>query len=235
VIFVNKETLNKVLEANLYLPKHNLVKFTWGNVAQRDEETGYIVIKPSGVSYDDMKAEDMVVINLDGKIIEGKLNPSSDTKTHLEVYKAFPEVKGICHVHSTYATAYAQAGKPIRALGTTHADYFYGDVSCLRVLTEKEINEDYEKYTGKVIVEHFKDQKILENPGILLEGHGVFTFGKSAMDSVFHAAVLEEVAKMNYLTETINPKVENMPNYLKDKHYLRKHGKNAYYGQGHKK
>lgn len=230
-----KDTKEKVLQANLYLPKHDLVKFTWGNVSERDLESGYIVIKPSGVSYDDMKADDMVVLDLDGKTIEGKLNPSSDTKTHLEVYKAFPNVNGICHVHSTYATAYAQAGKPIRALGTTHADYFYGDVACLRVLTKEEINEDYERNTGLVIVDHFKSKEILENPGILLEGHGVFTFGKNAMDSVFHASVLEEVAKMNYLTETINPLVSQMPAYLKDKHYLRKHGKNAYYGQGKKK
>jgi len=230
-----KDTKKQVLTANLYLPKHDLVKFTWGNVSERDLETGYIVIKPSGVSYDEMSEDDMVVIDLEGQIIEGHLNPSSDTKTHLEIYKAFPNVNGICHVHSTYATAYAQAGKSIRALGTTHADYFYGDVECLRVLTEDEINEDYEKHTGKVIVEYFKNKNILEKPAILLEGHGVFTFGKHAMDSVFHSAVLEEVAKMNYLTESINVKVGHMPSYLKDKHYLRKHGKNAYYGQGTKK
>lgn len=230
-----KDTKEKVLKANLYLPKNDLVKFTWGNVSERDDKTGYIVIKPSGVSYDDMKADDMVVLDLEGKIIEGNLNPSSDTKTHLEVYKAFPSVNGICHVHSTYATAYAQAGKPIRALGTTHADYFYGDVECLRVLTKQEIDEDYERHTGLLIVNHFKNSNILENPGILLEGHGVFTFGKNALDSVFQASVLEEVAKMNLLTETINPEVKQMPEYLKDKHYLRKHGKNAYYGQGKKK
>lgn len=225
----------KVLDANLYLPKNDLVKFTWGNVSERDPDTGYIVIKPSGVSYDTMTKEDMVVLDLKGNKIEGNLNPSSDTKTHLEIYKAFPKVMGICHVHSTYATAYAQAGKPIKALGTTHADYFYGDVSCLRVLTKDEIEADYEKHTGLVIVDHFKDNNILENPAILLEGHGVFTFGKDAMDAVFHAAVLEEVAKLNYLTETINPNVDHMPDYLKDKHYLRKHGKHAYYGQGYKK
>lgn len=230
-----KNTKKKVLDANLYLPKHDLVKFTWGNVSERDLDSGYIVIKPSGVSYEHMKEEDMVVLDLEGHIIEGDLNPSSDTKTHLEVYKAFPEVNGICHVHSTHATAYAQAGRPIRALGTTHADYFYGNVDCLRVLTKEEIDDDYEKHTGLVIVDHFKGSKILENPGILLEGHGVFTFGKTAMDAVFHAAVLEEVAKMNFITESINPNVGDMPTHLKDKHYLRKHGKNAYYGQGHKK
>lgn len=225
----------KVLDANLYLPKHNLVKFTWGNVSERDPETGYIVIKPSGVAYDNMTEDDMVVLDLDGNKIEGSLNPSSDTKTHLEIYKAFSNVMGICHVHSTYATAYAQAGKPIRALGTTHADYFYGDVDCLRVLTKEEIDADYEKHTGLVIADYFKDQNILEKPAILLEGHGVFTFGKDAIDAVFHAAVLEEVARLNHITEMINPKVNHMPSYLKDKHYLRKHGKNAYYGQGNKK
>jgi len=224
-----------VLESNLYLPKNNLVKFTWGNVSERDPETGYIVIKPSGVSYDTMKAEDMVVLDLNGNIIEGDYNPSSDTKTHLEVYKAYPEVMGICHVHSTFATAYAQAGKDIRALGTTHADYFYGDVKCARVLKKEEIEEDYELYTGKLIVESFKHSNILETPGILLQGHGVFTFGKSAQAAVFHASVLEEVAKMNYLAETINHDTPHIPQYLQDKHYLRKHGKNAYYGQGHKK
>ena len=228
------ETKKRVLEANLYLPKNNLVKFTWGNVSERDSETGYIVIKPSGVSYDHMTLDDLVVLDLDGNKIEGDLNPSSDTKTHLEVYKAFPEVKGICHVHSTYATAFSQAGKDIQALGTTHADYFYGSVKCLRVLKQEEIEDDYEKHTGLVIVEHFKDKKVLENPGVLLQGHGVFTFGKDAMASVFHASVLEEVAKMNYLTETLNPDVKPIPDYLKDKHYLRKHGKNAYYGQGKK-
>jgi L-ribulose-5-phosphate 4-epimerase len=176
----------------------------------------------------------MVVLTLDGKIVEGEYKPSSDTKTHLEVYKAFPSVKGICHVHSTYATAFAQAGLPIKALGTTHADYFYGDVMCARVLTKDELEEDYEKNTGVLIVESFKNKDILANPGILLEGHGVFTFGKSADESVHNAVVLEEVAKMNYLSTTLNPKVSSIPQHLLDKHYLRKHGKNAYYGQGKK-
>jgi L-ribulose-5-phosphate 4-epimerase len=228
------DTKQRVFKANQLLPKYDLVKFTWGNVSERDEETGYIVIKPSGVNYVDLTVDNMVVLTLDGKIIEGKFNPSSDTKTHLEVYKAFPEVKGICHVHSTYATAFAQAGLPIKALGTTHADYFYGDVMCARVLTKDELEEDYEKNTGVLIVESFKNKNISSNPGILLEGHGVFTFGKSADESVHNAVVLEEVAKMNYITTTLNPKVSSIPQHLLDKHYLRKHGKNAYYGQGKK-
>jgi L-ribulose-5-phosphate 4-epimerase len=228
------DTKQRVLKANQLLPKYDLVKFTWGNVSERDEETGYIVIKPSGVNYVDLTVDNMVVLTLDGKIVEGKFNPSSDTKTHLEVYKAFPSVKGICHVHSTFATAFAQAGLPIKALGTTHADYFYGDVMCARVLTKDELEEDYEKNTGVLIVESFKNKDILANPGILLEGHGVFTFGKSADESVHNAVVLEEVAKMNYLSTTLNPKVSSIPQHLLDKHYLRKHGKNAYYGQGKK-
>jgi len=228
------DTKQRVLKANQLLPKYDLVKFTWGNVSERDDETGYIVIKPSGINYVDLTVDNMVVLTLDGKIIEGKFNPSSDTKTHLEVYKAFPSVKGICHVHSTYATAFAQAGLPIKALGTTHADYFYGDVMCARVLTKDELEEDYEKNTGVLIVESFKNKDILANPGILLEGHGVFTFGKSADESVHNAVVLEEVAKMNYLSTTLNPKVSSIPQHLLDKHYLRKHGKNAYYGQGKK-
>ena len=155
------DTKRRVLKANQLLPKYDLVKFTWGNVSERDDETGYIVIKPSGVSYTDLTVDNMVVLTLDGKIVEGEFNPSSDTKTHLEVYKAFPSVKGICHVHSTYATAFAQAGLPIKALGTTHADYFYGDVMCARVLTKDELEEDYEKNTGILIVESFKKQNIL--------------------------------------------------------------------------
>ncbi|HBY66076.1 MAG TPA: L-ribulose-5-phosphate 4-epimerase [Acholeplasmataceae bacterium] len=229
-----QDTKRRVLKANQLLPKFDLVKFTWGNVSERDDETGYIVIKPSGVSYTDLTVDNMVVLTLDGKIVEGEYKPSSDTKTHLEVYKAFPSVKGICHVHSTFATAFAQAGLPIKALGTTHADYFYGDVMCARVLTKDELEEDYEKNTGVLIVESFKNKDILANPGILLEGHGVFTFGKSADESVHNAVVLEEVAKMNYLSTTLNPKVSSIPQHLLDKHYLRKHGKNAYYGQGKK-
>lgn len=226
------QTKALVLAANQELPKQQLVKFTWGNVSERDEETGYIVIKPSGVEYENLTADDMVVLDLEGHIIEGNYRPSSDTKTHLEVYKAFPEVKGICHVHSTYATSFAQAGKAIEAYGTTHADYFYGPVACLRVLKKEEIEEDYERYTGHLIVNYFKEHDIKATPGVLLEGHGVFTFGKNAKESVYHAVVLEEVARMNYLTTQINKDVKPIPQYLLDKHYLRKHGKNAYYGQG---
>lgn len=227
-------TKSNVLKANQMLPKHELVKFTWGNVSERDPISGYIVIKPSGVKYEDLTEDNMVTLDLSGQIIEGSFNPSSDTKTHLEVYKAFPEVKGICHVHSTYATAFAQAGLPIVALGTTHADYFYGTVPCARVLSKTEIESDYEKSTGLLIVKSFENKDILATPGILLEGHGVFTFGKSADDAVHNAVVLEEVAKMNYLTHTLNANVKPIPSYLLDKHYLRKHGKNAYYGQGKK-
>lgn len=227
-------TKANVLKANQMLPKHDLVKFTWGNVSERDPITGYIVIKPSGVNYEHLSEDNMVTLDLSGKIIEGTLNPSSDTKTHLEVYKAFPEVKGICHVHSTYATAFAQAGLPIQPLGTTHADYFYGVVPCARVLSKTEIETDYEKSTGLLIVKTFEGKDILATPGILLEGHGVFTFGKSADEAVHNAVVIEEVAKMNYLTHTLIPSVKPIPDYLLDKHYLRKHGKNAYYGQGKK-
>ncbi len=224
-------TKQNVLKANQALPKHDLVKFTWGNVSERDLESGYIVIKPSGVNYDELSEDNMVVLDLSGNIIEGKFNPSSDTKTHLEVYKAYPQVKGICHVHSTYATSFAQAGKAIDAFGTTHADYFYGPVPCARVLEKSEIETDYERYTGHLIVQLFKDKDILSTPGILLKGHGVFTFGKSADQAVHNAVVLEEVAKMNYLTLTLNPQADTIPQYLLDKHYNRKHGKNAYYGQ----
>jgi L-ribulose-5-phosphate 4-epimerase len=227
-------TKSHVLKANLMLPLHHLVKFTWGNVSERDPITGHIVIKPSGVKYEDLNEGNMVTLDLSGKIIEGALNPSSDTKTHLEVYKAFPQVKGICHVHSTYATAFAQAGLSIQALGTTHADYFYGPIECARVLSKTEIDTDYEKSTGLLIVKSFEGKDILSTPGILLEGHGVFTFGKSADEAVHNAIVLEEVAQMNYLTQTLNPNVKPIPSYLLDKHYSRKHGKNAYYGQGKK-
>lgn len=221
----------RVLLANQLLPKHELVKFTWGNVSEIDRETNLVVIKPSGVEYDDLTIDNLVVLDLDGNIIEGKLNPSSDTKTHLEVYRNFKDVKGICHVHSTYATSFAQAGKNIKPYGTTHADYFYGDVFALRVLNKEEIEKDYEHNTGVLIVNHFKDKDIIATPGVLLEGHGVFTFGKDALESVYHAVVLEEVAKMNYLTETLNKDQKPIPKYLLDKHYLRKHGKDAYYGQ----
>lgn len=225
------DTKKHVLDANKQLPKHELVKFTWGNVSEYDDETKLVVIKPSGVNYDDLTLDNMVVLDLDGNIVEGNYRPSSDTKTHLEVYKAYKNVKGICHVHSTYATAFAQAGKSIDAYGTTHADYFYGSIPCARVLTKEEIDADYEQSTGLLIVEIFKDKDILATPGVLLQGHGVFTFGKNANEAVHNAVVLEEVAKMNYLTLTLNKEAKPIPDYLLDKHYKRKHGKNAYYGQ----
>ena len=224
----------KVLQANLDLVKHKLVLFTWGNVSEFDRETGCLVIKPSGVSYETMTAEDMVVVDLNGKAVEGKLRPSSDTPTHIEFYKAFPTVGGVTHTHSTYATAWAQAGRDIPFYGTTHADYFYGDIPCARSLTQEEIEGEYEKNTGLAIIERFQRDNIDPKavPGVLIKSHGVFAFGKDGAESVYHAAVIEEVAKMATLTETINPNVKRADQIMMDKHYLRKHGKNAYYGQG---
>ena len=229
-----EELKEKVLQANLDLVKHKLVLFTWGNVSQIDRRTGYLVIKPSGVSYDEMKAEDMVVVDLEGKVVEGRLRPSSDTPTHIEFYKAFPEVGGVTHTHSTYATAWAQAGRDIPFYGTTHADYFYGDIPCARSLTKEEIEGEYEKNTGLAIVERFQTDGIDPKavPGVLIKSHGVFAFGKDGDQSVYHAAVIEEVAKMATITEAVNPNVKRADSFMMDKHYLRKHGKNAYYGQG---
>lgn len=222
-----EELKEKVYRANLDLVKNRLVLFTWGNVSAIDRESGYVVIKPSGVKYEDMTAEDMVVVDLDGKIVEGRLNPSSDTPTHLELYKAHKEIGGIVHTHSTYATAFAQAGKDIRAYGTTHADYFYGDIPCTRSLTENEMME-YEKNTGVIINETVKDT--ISIPACLVKNHGVFAWGKDADEAVYHATVTEEVAKMAYITETIGCS-QSFPQYIADKHYNRKHGKSAYYGQ----
>ena len=226
-----EELKQKVLKANLDLVKNGLVLFTWGNVSALDKKTGFVVIKPSGVSYEKMTAEDMVVVDLDGKIIEGRLNPSSDTPTHLELYKAYPQIGGIVHTHSTYATAFAQAGRNIPAYGTTHADYFYGEVPCARSLTKKEVETEYEKHTGKVIIETFENKDIAAIPACLVKHHGVFAWGKDANEAVYHATVVEEVAKMACLTESISKKAEPAETYLMDKHYNRKHGKNAYYGQ----
>ena len=219
-----------VLKANLDLVKHGLVMFTWGNVSGIDRNENLIVIKPSGVSYDDMQASDMVVVDFIGKVIEGKYKPSSDTLTHIELYKAFPEIGGIVHTHSTYAVAWAQALKAIPAMGTTHADHFYGEIPCTRILTQDEVERGYEKETGVVIVETFKNKNPLHLPGVLVGNHGPFAWGTDADKAVYNAVVLEEVARMALLTFQLGN--ENPINqYLLDKHFNRKHGKNAYYGQ----
>jgi len=214
------------------LPKLDLVTFTWGNVSAICREKGLVVIKPSGVSYDDMKPEDMVVVDLDGNVVEGKLKPSSDTPTHLEIYKAFPEVGGVVHTHSRWATSFAQAGMEIPALGTTHADYFYGDIPCTRKMTKKEIQGEYEKETGKVIIETFKDKNPMDVPGVLVYSHGPFAFGTDASNAVHNAKVMDEVAFMAYHAMTLKPDLKRIQQDILDKHYFRKHGENAYYGQG---
>jgi L-ribulose-5-phosphate 4-epimerase len=222
---------DRVYQANLDLVKHGLVLFTWGNVSEIDRKSGWVYIKPSGVSYDAMKAEDIVVVDLEGNIISGKLNPSSDTPTHLEIYKAFPNVGGIVHTHSKYATAFAQSGRGIPFYGTTHADYFYGEVPCARALTETEVKSAYEKNTGLVIVETFIDKNPDAIPGCLVKNHGPFAWGATCEKAVYHAAVLEYCADMALKTELLNAGVKPADSYLLDMHYLRKHGKNAYYGQ----
>ena len=228
-----EELKKKVLQANLDLVKHKLVLFTWGNVSQIDRESGLVVIKPSGVSYDDMTADDMVVVDLNGKVVDGRLRPSSDTPTHIEFYKAFPDVGGVTHTHSTFATSWAQAGRDIPFYGTTHADYFYGDIPCARSLTQEEIEGEYEKNTGLVIIERFRKDNIkpIEVPGVLIKSHRVIAFGKHADASVYNATLIEQVAKMAYINEQVNPQVQRADKFMMDKHYLRKHGKNAYYGQ----
>lgn len=227
------EQLKKeVLEANLMLPKYGLVTFTWGNVSGIDREKGLVVIKPSGVEYDNMTSDDMVVVSLEtGEVVEGKYKPSSDTPTHLELYRAFKDLGGIVHTHSRYATSFAQAGKGIVPFGTTHADYFYGEIPCTRAMTQKEISGEYEKETGTVIIESFKDSDPMSIPGVLVKSHGPFTWGKTPYEAVHNAVVLEEVALMNINTMIVNSDVSRMQQELLDKHYLRKHGKNAYYGQ----
>lgn len=223
----------EVLEANLSLPKYQLVTFTWGNVSGIDREAGHVIIKPSGVSYDTMKIEHLVVMDLDGNIVEGDLRPSSDTPTHLALYRAFPDIGGIVHTHSPWATSWAQAGRPIPALGTTHADYFYGDIPCTRELTKAEITQDYELETGHVIIETFQTNGLdpAAIPGILVKGHAPFSWGKDAHQAVHNAVVLEQVAKMALHTYQLEPDVHPIGQHLLDKHYLRKHGANAYYGQ----
>lgn len=225
------EKLKKeVLNANLALVKNGLVLFTWGNVSAIDRKSGLVVIKPSGVSYDGMKAEDMVVVNLNGDVVEGNYRPSSDTPTHIELYRAHPQIGGIVHTHSTYATAFAQAERAVPAYGTTHADYFYGDIPCARNLTEGEMGE-YERNTGNVINETLSGKDVVAVPACLVAHHGVFAWGKDADEAVYHATVVEEVAKMAFITEGLNPSARRLPQYVADKHYNRKHGKNAYYGQ----
>ena len=229
-----KKLKKAVWKANLELPERGLVIYTWGNVSGIDRERGLVVIKPSGVEYDALTPEQMVVIDLEtGEKVEGDLNPSSDTKTHLELYKAFPEIGGVVHTHSPYAVAWAQAGHDIPCFGTTHADYFYGSVPCTRYLTREELDEDYEKGTGKVIVETFRRRGIDPEavPAVICRSHGPFTWGKDPAQAVYHAGVLEEVAKMAILTCRINPNAMPAPSRILDKHYFRKHGENAYYGQ----
>lgn len=228
------EQLKKdVYEANMELPRRKLITYTWGNVSGRDAETGYFVIKPSGVDYDCLTPDDMVVCDLDGNVIEGKYKPSSDTPTHIELYKKYPEIGGVVHTHSPEATAWAQAGRSIPLYGTTHADYFYGPIPCTRSLTREEIEGEYEKNTGLVIIETFEENSInpMHTPGVLCCNHGPFTWGKNAAEAVHNAVCLEEVAKMALKTELIQPKVQPAPDTIRDKHFFRKHGANAYYGQ----
>jgi L-ribulose-5-phosphate 4-epimerase len=228
-----EELKQKVFEANLLLPKYHLVTFTWGNVSGVDREKKLFVIKPSGVPYEELKAEDMVVVDFEGNKIEGRLKPSSDTPTHAWLYKSWEKIGGIVHTHSSYATSWAQAGRDIPCYGTTHADYYYGDVPCLRCLTKAEIDVDYEKNTGKLIVDSFAERKrdYEAMPACLCKNHGPFCWGKDPETAVAGAVVLEEVAKMAYRTELINSKVKEAPQELQDKHYYRKHGAHAYYGQ----
>lgn len=223
----------KVFKANLELVNQGLVIYTWGNASGIDREKGLVVIKPSGVSYDEMTEEDMVVIDLDGNIVEGDLKPSSDTPTHLALYRAYNEIGGVVHTHSEWATSWAQAGNDIPCYGTTHSDYFYGNIPCTRKLTDEEINGEYEFETGNVIIETLRERnyKPLEMPGVIVYNHGPFTWGKSPKEAVHNARVLEEISKMAFRTEELNRTVKPIDKTLLDKHYLRKHGTEAYYGQ----
>jgi L-ribulose-5-phosphate 4-epimerase len=225
------ETLKEeVFKSNLDLVKHGLVIFTWGNVSAIDRATGLVVIKPSGVSYEEMKADDMVVVDLNGKVVEGKLKPSSDTATHLELYKAFENIGGVVHTHSTYATAWAQAGRDIPSIGTTHADYFSDAIPCTRDMTQQEVEGEYELETGKVIIDRFTGLNPDYIPGVLVKNHGPFSWGKDAHDAVHNAVVMEQVGKMAYIAQGINPTL-TMNKHLIKKHFYRKHGPGAYYGQ----
>lgn len=229
-----EELKKRVYEANMLLPKYGLVTFTWGNVSEIDRESGIFAIKPSGVEYDSLTPDDMVLVNLKGEKVEGKYNPSSDTATHVELYKAFADIGGVVHTHSSYATSWAQAGRGIPCYGTTHADYIYGEVPCLRCLDKDEIEEAYETNTGILIVNEFNARNLdpVAVPAVLCKNHGPFAWGKDAHEAVHNSVVLEEVAKMAYRAETINPRIQPAPQELQDKHYYRKHGANAYYGQG---
>ena len=220
----------KVCKANLELVKHGLVIFTWGNVSAIDRESGLVVIKPSGVSYDNMKPSDMVVVDLDGNIVEGDLNPSSDTPTHLALYRAWPEIGGVVHTHSTYATAWAQAGRDLPNIGTTHADYFHKEIPCTDFMTEAEVKGAYELETGNVIIRRFEGMNPVHTPGVLVKNHGPFSWGKDAFDAVHNAVVMEQVAKMAYIAFGVNPDLK-MNEHLIEKHFNRKHGPGAYYGQ----
>lgn len=226
-----EELKQQVCEVNLLLPKYDLVTFTWGNVSAIDRSSGLVVIKPSGVPYDGMSAEDMVVVDMDGKVVEGKWKPSSNTATHLVLYRAFPQCGGIVHTHSRWATSFAQAGVGIAPLGTTQGDYFYGEIPCTRLMTPEEIDGEYEKKTGNVIVETFQKMNPAAIPAVLVHSHGPFTWGEDAVEAVHNAVVLEKIAFMNFHALQLNPAQTRMQQELLDKHYLRKHGANAYYGQ----
>lgn len=232
-----EELKKRVYEANMLLPKYGLITFTWGNVSEIDRESGLFAIKPSGVDYDKLTPDDIVIMDLDGNKVEGKMNPSTDTPTHLELYKAFPGIGGVVHTHSTFAVSWAQAGLDIPCYGTTHADYFYGSIPCIRNLTAEEIEENYEKNTGLSIVERFEKDGInpIYVPGCVCKNHGPFTWGKNGNEAVHNAVVVEEVAKMAHLTRQINPDAGETPQYMQDKHFMRKHGPNAYYGQAQRR
>lgn len=236
-----EELKEKVCKANLELVRHGLVLFTWGNASAIDRSSGLVVIKPSGVSYDDLKPSDMVVVDLEGKVVEGNLRPSSDTPTHVVLYKAFPGIGGVVHTHSTYATAWAQAGRNIPNIGTTHADYFHDDIPCTRDMRKAEVFGEYEKETGNVIVERFRNIDPNDTPGVLVRNHGPFTWGTDVLNAVHNAVVLEEVAKMAFISSTLQlptldviEHVPSMNKHLIEKHYSRKHGPGAYYGQSKK-
>lgn len=226
-----RQLRQQVLEANLLLPKYGLVTFTWGNVSGIDRERGLVVIKPSGVPYEALTIDDLVVVDLQGNKVEGKLNPSSDTPTHVALYNAFPRIGGVVHTHSTWATSWAQSGQGIPALGTTHGDYFYGDIPCTRKMTTAEIESNYELETGNVIIETFAGRDETEMPGVLVHSHAPFCWGKDAIEAVHHAVVLEEVAEIAHHTVALNRTASSMDQALLDKHFLRKHGAQAYYGQ----